>query len=164
MLKVNVDSDGVDMTRTFSLTAKGDVVCVNDYFRVDETGGGKGTKIFADQVEACAFAGVKEIQTHAARGSDSTFNGYYTWPRLGYDQDLGDISPTSSRERVLAKQLQEKFPSAEKVSDLMKTKEGRDFWKAKGVDLHDATFDLREGSFSRKVLSAYLEEKGKKNA
>lgn len=114
---------------------------VNRNFRTISTGEGLGTKVFSQQVAEAAKAGFTEITTTAARDEHS--NGYYTWARLGYDGDVeGPDGPT-------------------KVSALMKTKEGRDWWKANGHSF-DAAFDLAEGSQSRRVLDAYVQEKQRK--
>jgi hypothetical protein len=66
---------------------------------------------------------------------------------------------TISVDKKLAKAIKEKFPDANKLSDLMKTQEGRNFWKAEGEGFK-GTFDLTPNSTSRKVLFAYLKETG----
>jgi hypothetical protein len=160
-LSVAVEGPGLKATRTFVRLGPG-VVCVNEYIRLEDTGGGRGSDVFARQVEQCAANGVVQLQCHAARKNDrgaDAFNGYYTWPRLGYDQDFEDLEmqgPTATR---LVAEAQRLFPGADRVADLMTTKEGRDWWKANGTDLLVCRFDLREGSRSRQVLDTYLEER-----
>ncbi len=81
-------------------------------------------------------------------------NGYYTWPRLGYDAPLSDVKVQISPSKWT--ELQQRFPNAQSILDIMETKDGRDWWKTNGRDLHNAKFDLAEGSRSRRVLEAYL--------
>lgn len=72
------------------------IVIHNDYFMIDgTTGKGFGTKVFADEVEGARALGVSKIVTLAAR-QEGVFNGYYTWPRLGYDARL----PASFRASI----------------------------------------------------------------
>ena len=138
-------------------TIKGDTI-KNDYLFIEKEAQGKGlgTKILKEQVDAGAKNGFKSIVTDA-EGSphDKSMNGYYTWPRLGYDAELKDVSGG-----MLTKAAQTVVPGAAKVSDLMKSKEGRDWWKENGVSFR-AKFDLSEGSQSRKVLDEYVKAKSK---
>jgi hypothetical protein len=86
-------------------------------------------------------------------------NGYYTWPRFGYNESIVSIR---KKDPDLARKIREEFPDAKSILDVMITKEGRDWWKANGTDLFNARFDLQEGSRSRFVLDTYLEEREKK--
>lgn len=136
----------------------GKIVIKNEYFimKDDAKGKGKGTEIFADQVKHAAAFGADRLETvGGGYGKNvmpsSKMNGYYTWPRLGYDgliDEYRTAGPTPG--------------GAKYVSDLMKTKEGRDWWKSNGGEL-DLEFDLKEGSQSRKVLDAYVQEKAGKS-
>lgn len=114
-----------------------------------ETGTGKGTAIFAQQVKEAGQMGVKAIKCTA--GKDARMNGYYTWPRLGYDADI----PVS-----VVSHLPREFAKATRVSDLMATKHGRDWWKENGVQT-EMEFDPKPGSKSRKILDAYIAEREK---
>ena len=136
---------------------KPDGTISNAGMRVDEpgTGQGLGTRIFAQQVEHAAAAGFTSINVHAAGAAlNNIANGYYTWPRLGYDASLLDgktyFSPhvrqyATDNDLVL-------------VSDFMADKTHREWWKANGHDIY-LDFDLTPGSQSRRVLEAYVAEK-----
>jgi hypothetical protein len=117
-------------------------------------GWGMGTQIFHRQVEQASQFGFKSIETYADGnpGDRQSVNGYYTWARLGYDADLSDLD-----SRVFD-EVGDYFPEAERISDLMKTAEGRSFWKSNGGRFK-GTFDLKEGSQSRKVLDDYVKAK-----
>jgi hypothetical protein len=95
--------------------------------------------------------GVKTIHNDyfAVYGKGSDYNGYYTWPRFGYD---APINP-STRARLPAV-----LKGAREISDVFRTAQGRQWWKDHGTG-HDMTFDLRKGSGSRKVLSSYIRER-----
>ena len=112
--------------------------------------------MFAEQVANAREAGFDWIECHAAGFKGGVYNGYYTWPRFGYDQELDTL-----RDQNTAEAAKRDFPEAKTVLDIMKTKEGRDWWKENGADLHKAKFDLREGSRSMKILEAYLHERAK---
>ncbi len=129
-----------------------------------QRGSGLGSDIFANQVANAQEMGVDWIECHAARLDNSGgkyFNGYYTWPRMGYDQYLEDIEVDTPDDRFVADNVGKLFPGAETVQDVMKTKEGRDWWKEHGVDLTDAKFDLKPGSRSLAVHEAYMAEREK---
>jgi hypothetical protein len=152
-LKIMASKSGdpkFSMERTF-YEKDGEVVCHNDSFFLnsDSQNKGSGLKIFSEQVAACSTAGVAKIETHAAKSH--TMNGYYTWPRFGYDGRLRSYTRQDASDAGLG--------NPEKVSDLMKTEKGRAFWKENGHDLPEAEFDLKEGSQSRKVLDAYITER-----
>ena len=134
-------SDGYDSVRKVYRDGDKSVI-ENQNFTVHETGNGTGTLVFARQVSAAISARVARIETYAARGEG--MNGYYTWPRLGYDAPVPDEVT-----------LPAKFEGVERISQLMMTPDGRDWWKENGVST-GMTFDLNEGSLSRKVLALSL--------
>jgi len=111
-----------------------------------------GTRMLATQVEQASRLGVKYIKTYAAGDArDSRYNGYYTWPRLGYDADLDSWYSKKAYDKL--------GMVATQVSDLMKTQAGRDFWKKYGESI-DVKFRLKKDSLSRRVLREYLAKKG----
>jgi hypothetical protein len=130
--------------------------------REGSKGQGLGTEMFARQVETAVASGFDEINLHAAGGPGEGMNGYYTWPRFGFDQEIEPLQWTNA---ALYRRVRYRFTGVERVSDIMRTPAGRDWWRMNGGELHDARFDLRQGSYSRKVLDAYLaERKAKKGA
>jgi hypothetical protein len=132
----------------------GELHCHNSTFFMRHGYGrqGLGAQVFASQVANCIEQGLAYIDCWAARSS--SMNGYYTWPRLGYDAPLSDVKVQISPSKWT--ELQQRFPNAQSILDIMETKDGRDWWKTNGRDLHNAKFDLAEGSRSRRVLEAYL--------
>lgn len=157
-LEVKVNANG-DVTalgsgkgtlgRQFTKGPDGEAVCVNAFFSLpkEEQGKGKGTEMFAEQVKGLDKSGVARIETMATRGKET--NGYYTWPRLGFDADLPP---------QLKNMLPDHMSGAGRVSDLMKSPEGRDWWKQNGVGM-SMSFDMKPGSYSRKVLDSYTKAK-----
>lgn len=131
----------------------------NDFFQ----GEGAGVSMFGRQVENATKHGFDQIDTHAAGigsgtpGQHSTrgYNGYYTWPRFGYNAAV----PATPAQR-LPPHLREAVAKADgKMSGLMKTKEGRDWWMGHGQELLHAVFDLTKGSYSQTTLNTYLHER-----
>jgi hypothetical protein len=127
-------------------------------------GKGSGLGMFGRQVENAARHGFESIETYAAgkgggvtgqRNPNSDFNGYYTWPRFGYQAKL-------DREDIagLPAPLQAAVERHEgKISGLMESKAGQDYWLGHGFGLH-AAFDLRPGSYSQRTLLSNLKERG----
>lgn len=109
-------------------------------------GQGLGSQIFGKQVANAVRLGAKYIQCTAVRGGGD--NGYYTWPRLGYDFEF---------DADIIRRLPEQFKGATRISDLMKTPEGREYWRDSGVS-SETRFDLSEDSLSRRILKEYLAE------
>jgi hypothetical protein len=103
--------------------------------------------VFGRQVEQASGAGIAYIETTAAKGPG--INGYTTWPRFGYDAPL----PKAVRDA-----LPPAFRDAKRVSDLMRTPEGRETWKAHGIEL-GMKFSLAAGSRNRLIWDAYRVEK-----
>lgn len=161
-VRVSVEHPKYHARRVIFKDEDGKAVIENKNFQVKEEdqNSGIGAKVFASQVENAAKSGVDRLETHAAGSPGSEMNGYYTWPRFGYNQKFGEIDSKWYKDKE--KTISEKFPEAKSVSDVMRTQEGRDWWKANGFDLPNAKFDLKDGSLSRKVLKMYLEEKSKK--
>lgn len=175
---VNTDHAGYKSQRTLVFkNGKPDTI-VNNTLDVTDTGQGLGLKIFAQQVAHGEKMGFKKIETTAGgygtkHDYHSDMNGYYTWPRFGYDANLKEIMELQDEEYSMefddgrnhasdfTKALKKTFPTAKRISDLMKTPEGRQWWLENGVE-HDAQFDLKPGSLSRKILESYLEQKKKK--
>ena len=86
----------------------GDVIIYNDEIMVKEGSQGKGlgTKLFTRQINNAVKAGIKRIECLAAKEED--MNGFYTWPRMGFDAKLIDIDIT----------IPDQFKSAKTVLDL----------------------------------------------
>ena len=126
----------------------GGLIMHNEYFYVEPNGSGVGTRIFATQAHAAYALGIRQIETVAARGP--TLNGYYTWPRVGYN---ADIPP------ALARRLPEGLAGATTVQDLMRTPQGRVWWKVNGIGM-PMTFDPTPGSASMRMLDTYMQERG----
>lgn len=134
----------------------------NAYFEATTKGRGIGLEAFKQQVDSASRLGFEKIETSAAGNKEDDFNGYYTWPRLGYDGQLRsrhkdglELASAEGKSWVTGLET--------KVSDLMKTKGGREWWKENG-DGFDATFNLTKGSQSRKVLATYVKEKRKQES
>lgn len=128
-----------------------------------EQGKGLGSEIFGRQVENLReHGGFSHIECHAARldsqGSER-FNGYYTWPVLGYNAYFDDFAGDGPLQAKTADAVARAFPGVESVLELTATREGRAWWKANGCDLHECKFSLKDGSPSLLRFEAYLAER-----
>jgi len=129
-----------------------------------------GTEIFVNQVRGLKKLGVDRIKTTAARSDsnnpDNSMNGYYTWPRMGFDGSVPSAVyselPPNLKQQVDSNPTGSKIPRS--VLNLYTTQEGRDWWQKNGDEVHDAVFDLSDGSLSMRTLNAYLNERNQKAA
>jgi len=131
-------------------------VLINDGFHIvirHLQGRGLGWRVLLRQVQNASALDVYRIETVAGRRRDE--NGYYTWPRLGFDAVL------PARLRSL---LPPDLNHAQTVLDLMDVERGRRWWRMRGATIRVA-FDLASNSRSRATLDRYVSEKknGPKN-
>jgi len=110
-------------------------------------GCGLGLRVFARQLEHARRLGVGRIELVAGRRAYE--NGYYTWPRFGFD---GPLPP------FVRQILPPDLSRAQSVLDLMNGQAGRRWWKRYGVTL-PVTFDLTRHSRSWEVFGRYLRER-----
>ncbi len=156
-LLISTKGDGYQSTRYLGRDNNGELFLQNDTVRVEKTGNGLGAEIFGRQVENAAKLGVKRIMAHAAGNAEKeNYNGYYTWPRFGYDQSVAFLT-SKIKERV-----KRDWPDAKSVQDIMVTSNGRNWWKKNGGDLTDAEFDLKEGSRSMQIFQSYVKERNER--
>lgn len=162
-INLSVNHEGVNTSRT--ITRRGDkVVCENHHFFVDKESPhkGQGYRTFADQVQALAAAGVDRIETYgcgskeaAARGG---MNGYYTWPRLGYDARI-----SGDRLVDMPAEMKAALGSDKTFRNLFdNVPGGAEWWKENGSST-EYTFDLSPGSRSMKALENYVTERERRN-
>jgi hypothetical protein len=125
-------------------------VLVNDGFRIslkELRSKGLGLRIFQRQFHYARLLGIRRIETVAGRQADE--NGYYTWPRFGFDGPL---------PRRLRQELPPGLEHVQTVLDLMESHQGRLWWKEHGTNI-DVTFDLIAGSRSCRIFEEYLQYK-----
>jgi hypothetical protein len=126
------------------------VVLLNDGFRINVEnmrGHGLGLEVFCSQVRNAATLGVDRIEAIAGRRNDE--NGYYTWPRYGFQGRL----PASIRHLVSMS-----LDDSRTILDLMSSEKGRDWWRENGVTI-PVQFRLAAGSRSRRTLARYVRER-----
>lgn len=145
-LEVHIDHPEYVCERLLRIDSNGKPFIKNEYFKAKKAGEGVGTEVFSRQVTKAKSMGFAYIECHAAQSRN--LNGYYTWPRLGYDAPLTGIPEAKQR-----------FPGVETVLDVFEREGGAEWWKENGVALPKARFDLSDGSRSLKVLNAYREER-----
>jgi GNAT superfamily N-acetyltransferase len=176
---LDIEGDGYHCNRTIQVDERGDLEIVNHELEVypGRQGAGLGTKVLAQEVAACERMGVRRIKTQAGRGPN--MNGYYTWPRVGYDAELdadewarmavmgkyeGEAfkgqSPAQIKDAIRQTVADLKLPvdRSFRLSDMMKTAAGRAAWKRFGISIA-CEFDPRPGSLSRRTFDAYVKEK-----
>lgn len=152
-LSIGNHPDVTHWSRTLDVGEDGSLNLSNNAFflRPSAQGSGFGTQVFASQIKGCIEAGVSTVRTTAGRGDygGERMNGYYTWPRLGYDAPLS-VDQLAKLPPALA--------GAKTVLDLYETPEGRAWWKASGTTTQ-MTFDVSPDSRSMAALNTYLVSK-----
>ena len=126
---------------------KAAVILLNDGFRIHlrtMRRQGLGLQMFYRQARNAAARGVDWIEALAGRRRDE--NGYYTWPRYGFDCPL----PASIRHG-----LPVALKNSRTLLDMMSGETGRQWWQQQGTDVR-VRFDLASGSRSRRFLAEYV--------
>lgn len=156
-IQLKFTHEGVRADRTIEKDRYGKTRAHNNLFTISETSKyrGKGVEFFASQVAAMQEAGVDYIETHAAGSAiNGTFNGYYTWPRMGYDAEL-----EPEQLNHLPKSLTSQLGGKKNIQSLFALPGGKEAWEIFGNDLMEAKFDLSKGSQSIQALESYLKER-----
>ena len=118
-----------------------------EFYLSDDAPEGLGTRMMATTLLTAARLGIPEVQLKAAGKPD---NGYYTWPRLGFN----GVLPDSLRKAA----GRAGFSGAETILDVFDRPGGREWWKANGARM-EVSFTLDREGRSMKTLLNYLLEK-----
>lgn len=131
---------------------------------------GIGTRMLASQVGAAEQAGFRIIEAEASRSD--TMNGYYTWPRLGFNaeltqEDLDDLEEENPEAAWQVRQLAEAdadrmWPDAPaELFHVMAIPEARKWWEREGHSVMAAfsVSDAYDGGKAYQLLRAYTEAK-----
>ena len=105
---------------------------------------GFGLQMFYRQVRNAVTRGVACIEALAGRRRDE--NGYYTWPRYGFDCPL---------PAVIRRRLPVGLEDARTLLGRDVVREGRQWWRQHGTAVR-VRFDLAPGSRSRRTLAEYI--------
>ena len=164
-ISIQYDDGDFEINRYVYKKSNGELAIKNEMFFPPKHMIGQGDfsiKVFTSQVASAIKAGISRIDTDAVGKYGGSMNGYYTWPRFGYDAVLPDKHYDNDLkqariESLIGRKITSDGPPV-KLSDLMKTPDGREYWKMKGSSIN-CVFGLKEGSLSRRVLSLYLKER-----
>lgn len=153
VIKVYIRSREFEITRTIDLEEK---IIQNDSMVVTNTGNGLGTFMFVNQVIAARRLEFRRLEVSALGGSDTGFerswNGYYTWGRVGYLMGKKD----GDRFKGWLKQSSWDFQYLHEVLD---DEKGNAAWTKSGF-MWDGYFDLSDESLSIEILQKYLLKRG----
>lgn len=112
---------------------------------------GIGLRSLAIQASAASNLGISALTADAAGDATSCiFNGYHSWPRMGFDAKLTDADYES---------LPESLRHCLSILDVLQTEEGIEWWKQPARN-REMVFDLDKSSRSWLVLKNYMDEKG----
>ena len=117
-------------------------------------GGGHAARLIGMMSEHLPKLGINKIKLEAA-GVKGGWNGYYTWPRLGFNARLG-TQLDAEQKAALAKTP---FKDATTIHEVMMHPKGAKWWKEHGSTIM-CEFDTTPGSVHRQILEGYLKAKG----
>lgn len=148
-----------DMNRTL-YEQDGKVIIANENLTMHKNAPkGLGTKLLAAQVKHAVNNGVSKITCWAAspEDGDDKYVGYKVWPKLGYDGEV-PFDP------FYMPHLEGSAPflDCKNISDILQKPGGSEWWDKNGTGFR-ASFDLSEGSVSRKILTEYIAKKAAKD-
>jgi hypothetical protein len=122
----------------------------NTFMRVHQTKSGIGFKLFINQIKEARKLGFTYLEVSAGAGPE--YNGYYTWARFGYSMNQHD-------HQTFCELMDDNNRNERSIIQLMKTEEGRDFWRANGF-WWQGIFDLQDESENINALKSYIQSKG----
>ncbi len=145
-------------------------VYVDELFPGGYKGDGLGIMYMHNLIKWAKKMGYEKITCEAAKTwadrAGMQMNGFYTWPRLGFDQSIEGLLKnfddrnkyfhTPENHRLLSDPRNHFGQDVKKVSDIMKTSAGRAWWKRFGCWLVHAEFDLADGSYSMQTFDNYM--------
>ena len=144
-------ADDIYMERIINTVTK-KIDNINFTIQKDSRYKGKGAELFNNQVKEARKAGYDQIRTQAAGYKGGTYNGYYTWARLGYiPTGNGSLASVRNIKNITGVDYGN-------FQTMMRTSSGIKAWKEHGTAF-SGIFDLKKGSESLKTLNNYLKNK-----
>jgi hypothetical protein len=142
----------VKQARRFKRDRQGVLHLVNEHFeKRRDAPAGVGIESFRRQVEGARRMGIQRIELWAqGELNDTSYNGYYTWARFGFD------APLSIPEQE--KCLRATGQKAASLNDLAENRQLH-WWRAKGT-ARTMRFILDDDSRMMRIFKNYLKEKG----
>lgn len=159
-----------NMSRTITFRDGAPYSLSNDHFKLASSAPkGMGLKMFATQVGAGLKYGFKHISVSAAGSGpwrDGQYNGYYVWPRFGYDGAFSssyfERMPRHIQDKI--REIRPSAPSGLRFLDVMMAgEEARKWWKDNGTS-SSLKFKLGAQSRSVQYLTDYVRAVARKEA
>jgi hypothetical protein len=152
IVNLSIENSNLYITRSIYTSGINKGVILNNVFKIKNTNIYNGTNILYNQVKNAQKEGFNSMKAFAYRAKG--WNGYYTWLRLGYEPN------EQTDEEYIKKANKELGTNISSITELMYSKEGREWWKENGGSF-EGTFDLSENSYSMKTLEEYVKNKNK---
>ena len=132
-------------------------VIFNDFLEINKEiqGNGIGTRLLCNQVKEARIRNFRRLDVSAMGpdGTDTNWQGYYTWGRLGFEMDTADHEDLMIMLRRLKRE-------ENNLWELLLHAYGQELWRRDGFTWH-GSFYLHNDSQNLKWLRMYLNEKGK---
>lgn len=143
--------DGNKMLRAW-IDPNAKALHVTDFHGPDRKAPGWGMKAMVQMVRTARRMGIDHLHMEHAAGdalgkSAGKYNGYYTWPRLGWDGELDGHNKT---------RLPAHLQDVGTFHQLFADPAARDHWRQNGNDAMNLYFDTRPGSEHVRRLTAYV--------
>lgn len=165
-LMVSIDHEDVAAERIFHKVTDADgkehVVLEHAHQQGSESGRGKGYLRFADQLAHLRKIGVDHVRVMCGAGDAHSpeWNGYYTWPRFGFDGKIANF-----QFRKLSPEVRDRMAGLPQTfHSLFGVEGGADEWKKVGSDTGMLSFDTRPDSDHSKRFAAYYDDRSQREA
>lgn len=158
-VKVEWDERGANARSLLYVDLHGKRWCTKSYFEIgdDSPYKGMGVLFVRRAVESLRAAGFDRINLYAAgEPGDPKYNGYYTWPRFGYNAPLWAKIRERPGYASFVAASGGKEPAT--ILDILDRPGGAKWWKENGGPT-SMVFNLAPNSRSSRTLEAYLAER-----
>jgi GNAT superfamily N-acetyltransferase len=152
ILEIRAESEVIVLRVLLYRGTEGKIILENEQVDVGEgfQRQGHGARLIGRQVEHATRLGIAEIRAYAVRDDEMRYVGYRVWPLLGFDGPL----PGEMRRN-----LPPDLSDARRISDLMRSRSGQDWWHEYG-DSVSLTLDLTPTGPALRRLRSYFRRKG----
>ena len=146
---LNITYNNLMVSRTMDLENRKFIRGLIDLKDVDDKIKGLGTKNFYQTIKYAQQYGFKEFQIKATgEYGNVDLNGYKIWPKLGFDFDKNNKYHKDEWEKftyLISTSDNPDIKNSKSVTDLYKTKEGKEFWNQQGFTFHSTfKFDSKK--------------------
>lgn len=145
-----LETDKYKVVNTFSANSDWDKLIVINSIEKCTNENGIMVSLLHNQILYATKAGFEQLYCKAPRSKENI--GYYIFLNMGFVPLVRTGFEKKFNDLIAGTE----FRNSESYLDLLKTQEGRDFWKENGFEF-EGVFDLEDNSLSRLIFEKYLQ-------